>query len=275
MSKKFTRRDAVSIAGVGALAAGGAVVGAGIGQYLDEQNKSKAKSQAEAFNNPSESSVAELRQKTANIATEAPTTNPSAGSSSVPTDAAMSNEADGIEHLPDDTTPGLGEEPKSLNWREIPPMSLRIPRVWFNARTQFTGITYNAQTKFWELVIPVTYRIGVFDGSAPLTSDKGTTVMVGHVNWDNGAAAPMSAITACRLGDDVYTTDRDGVLTEWTVTQIVPDVPQTELSSRWNLEDKTGKRQLLMATCHGTYNPSTDRWSYTQNFVVIAEPKHK
>ena len=120
MSKKFTRRDAVSIAGVGALAAGGAAVGAGIGQYLDEQNKSKAKSQAEAFNNPSESSVAELRQKTTSIATEAPTANPSVGSSSVPADAAMSNEADGIEHLPDDTTPGLGEEPKSLNWREIP-----------------------------------------------------------------------------------------------------------------------------------------------------------
>lgn len=81
----------------------------------------------------------------------------------------------------------------------------------------------------------------------------------------------MSAITYAKIGNTVLTSDLDGTITTWEVTRIEPKVPQVDLSNWWDVTDKTGERQLIMATCSGTQ--VNGRWTYTDNYVVVAKPK--
>lgn len=269
--KKMSRRELFMYSGIiagASLATGGATY-----YFTDQQSKSSG----EQFNAPNETTIAKIQEENAAKATGIPSpatpTKEATQEPEISTTMTPTPEPEGVENLPEDTTPSIGEQPKNIDWNTINPMTLRIPDVGFNAGLTYTGDTYNAQTGYSEINVPVTYRIGVYTDSAPLTSATGTTLLVGHVNWSNGAAAPMSAITACKVGNTVYTTDHNGTLTEWAVTGIEPKIPQPDLSKRWNVTAKTGKRQLLMATCRGTYQ--NGRWTYHDNFVVIAEPKNK
>ena len=253
--KKMSRRELFMYSGIiagASLATGGATY-----YFTDQQSKASG----EQFNAPNESVITKIQEENAAKATSTPNpvtpTQEATREPEISTTMTPTPEPEGVEHLPEDTTPGIGEQPKNIDWNTINPMTLRIPDVGFNAGLTYTGDTYNAKTGYSEINVPVTYRIGVYTDSAPLTSAIGTTLLVGHVNWANGAAAPMSAITACKLGN--------------SVTGIEPKIPQSELSKRWNVTAKTGKRQLLMATCRGTYQ--NGRWTYHDNFVVIAEPK--
>lgn len=268
---KASRRDILKFLGV--TAAAGAL-GGGTGYFFEQMNQAETSAQARKISAPSESQVAEIRQLNSEGANTTPTpTQPSpAEAAETPKAyfAETSGDIDSIDHLPEDTTPGIGQQPKNLDKNTIAPMTIRIPEVGFNAGLQYTGGTDNPTTGRTEINIPVTYRIGVYTDSAPLTSNEGTTLLVGHVNWANGAPAPMSAIVACKLGDTVYTTDLTGTITTWKVTRIEPQVPQVDLSKWWNVTAKTGKRQLIMATCHGTYKNGA--WTYTDNHVVVAEP---
>lgn len=268
---KASRRDILKFLGV--TAAAGAL-GGGTGYFFEQMNQAETNAQARKISTPSESQLAEIRQLNSESSDITPTpTQPSPSEASeTPKEyfAETSGDIDSIDHLPEDTTPGIGQQPKNLDKNTIAPMTIRIPEVGFNAGLQYTGGTDNPTTGRTEINIPVTYRIGVYTDSAPLTSNEGTTLLVGHVNWANGAPAPMSAIVACKLGDTVYTTDLTGTMTTWKVTRIEPQVPQVDLSKWWNVTAKTGKRQLIMATCHGTYKNGA--WTYTDNHVVVAEP---
>lgn len=268
---KASRRDILKFLGV--TAAAGAL-GGGAGYFFEQVNQTETNAQARKISTPSESQVAEIRQLNSEGANTTPTpTQPSpveATETPKAYFAETSGDIDSIDHLPEDTTPGIGQQPKNLDKNTIAPMTIRIPEVGFNAGLQYTGGTDNPTTGRTEINIPVTYRIGVYTDSAPLTSTEGTTLLVGHVNWANGVPAPMSAIVACKLGDTVYTTDLAGTMTTWKVTRIEPQVPQVDLSKWWNVTAKTGKRQLIMATCHGTYKNGV--WTYTDNHVVVAEP---
>lgn len=270
--KKATRRDVLK--GICVVAAASAL-GGGAGYYFDSVNRENVNRQAESFNAPSASQIAEIQQLNSGNASitptpSQPTTDATTATASPDYHAETSGDIDSMEHMPEDTTPGLGQQPKNLDWNNINPMTIRIPDVGFNAGLQYTGSTDNPATGRTEINIPVTYRIGVYTDSAPLTSNKGTTLLVGHVNWANGVPAPMSAIVACERGNTVYTTDENGTMTTWKVTRIEPKVPQVDLSKWWDVTDKKGSRKLIMATCHGTYKNGT--WTYTDNHVVVAEP---
>lgn len=268
---KASRRDILKFLGV--TAAAGAL-GGGTGYFFEQMNQAETNAQARKISAPSESQVAEIRQLNSEGANTTPTPAQPSPAEAAETPKAYfaetSGDIDSIDHLPEDTTPGIGQQPKNLDKNTIAPMTIRIPGVGFNAGLQYTGGTDNPTTGRTEINIPVTYRIGVYTDSAPLTSTEGTTLLVGHVNWANGVPAPMSAIVACKLGDTVYTTDLTGTMTIWKVTRIEPQVPQVDLSKWWNVTAKTGKRQLIMATCHGTYKNGA--WTYTDNHVVVAEP---
>lgn len=268
-NSRFTRRDALKVTGI-ALLAGAA--GAGVGTAIDEQNKQELNSKIAELNNPDPTKVAEVQAS--NKASEAITPTTTDATPTYPTtyDPSVNTEAeDTPENLPDTTTPHYGAEPKNYDPNKLDPFSIRIPIIKFNAELQYTGGTYNPKTGRTEINIPVTFRIGVYTDSAPLTSDKGTTLLVGHVNWSNGAAAPMSAITYAKLGNTVLTSDLNGTITTWEVTRIEPKVPQVDLSNWWDVTNKTGERQLIMATCSGTL--VNGRWTYTDNYVVVAKPK--
>lgn len=268
-NSRFTRRDALKVTGI-ALLAGAA--GAGVGTGIDEHNKQELNSKIAELNNPDPTKVAEVQES--NKASEAikPATTDATPTYPTTYDPSVNTEAeDTPENLPDTTTPHYGAEPKNYDPNKLDPFSIRIPIIKFNAELQYTGGTYNPKTGRTEINIPVTFRIGVYTDSAPLTSDKGTTFLVGHVNWSNGAAAPMSAITYAKIGNTVLTSDLDGTITTWEVTRIEPKVPQVDLSNWWDVTEKTGERQLIMATCSGTL--VNGRWTYTDNYVVVAKPK--
>lgn len=268
-SKRFSRRDTLKVAGI-ALLAGAA--GAGVGTVIDEQNKQELNAKIAELNNPDPTKVAEMQASNQASETIKPATTDATPTYPTTYDPSEYKESeDTPENLPDTTTPRYGEEPKKYDPNKLNPFSIRIPIIKFNADLQYTSGTYNPQTGRTEINIPNTYRIGVYTDSAPLTSDKGTTLLVGHVNWANGAPAPMSAITYAKLGNTVLTSDLNGTITEWTVTRIEPKVPQKDLSNWWDVTDKTGERQLIMATCSGTL--VNGRWTYTDNYVVVAKPK--
>lgn len=265
----WNRRDTLKILGISALA-GGATYGAGT--YIASTVKPSNTATGEAINNPSLEKKEEIWQANASHAEITPVAEqPQTPLPTTETVELAGSEYDKPENLPEDTTPGLGEQPKNIDWNSIKPLTLRISEVGFNANLQYVGDTYIPSRGVSEINIPASYLIGVYSDSAPLSSKTGTTLLVGHVNWDNGAAAPMSSIMAAKHGHHVYTTDESGALTEWTVTRIEPWVPQSELSNWWNVTDKTGSRKLIMATCHGSV--TNGRWTYTHNFVVVAEPK--
>lgn len=192
--------------------------------------------------------------------------------------AAEVDQATGEEHV-DYTTVDLsgignadGSNASSIDWGTMGPFWLRSESANLSVPLVDMGETpRNDGSNIADLNVPASYQAGWFNKSAPIDADKGTTTIMGHINYPTTDGsfkpAPMSAIYNLRVGDTVQVTSETGKLTTWKVTQS-GKVDQYQLDEKYHINDRTGSRRLFLFTC----DLGPDGFTFTQNHFVIAEP---
>lgn len=166
------------------------------------------------------------------------------------------------------TSPGGGLGPQDRDWSTMAPYELSIPGANLAVGLVDKGVTQiNASTQTMDL--PVSFQAGVLSTTAPVSADRGTTVIAGHVNWSDGSWAPMSNLYLTRPGMAVTTSDGHGGIKHWKITGS-RYVDQHELSNTFSIDDPQGPRRLLMVTCKSSV--VNGQIVYDHNLVVTATP---
>ena len=112
-------------------------------------------------------------------------------------------------------------------------------------------------------------EVGLWTGSAPLSSTSGEVTIAGHVNWAGMAPFAFGQLAYLQAGDLVYTTDERGVQTSWRVTDVKARPKQAGID-RAAFAGPVGPRLLALVTCGGNFNDSIR--SYDDNVYVSAVP---
>lgn len=158
-----------------------------------------------------------------------------------------------------------------FNWGEMRPLEVAIPEANLSLPIANAPVVPTGYGDQVAMQVPNSYYAGWLMTSAPLTAEKGTTTLAGHVNFSNGNWAPMSNLYNAKEGMTVRTTDADGTVTTWVVDGPGRTVAQNELTNYFKVEDLEGERVLVLITCHSAMN-SAGQLVFTENFVITAKP---
>jgi len=109
-------------------------------------------------------------------------------------------------------------------------------------------------------------RVGWWIASSPAGSDRGSTVIVGHV--DTAAAGPgaLFRLTELRPGTDIVLHTAEEELVRYSVTTLIDYSKTGDLPAE--LFRTSGPPQLTLVTCGGEFDEATE--SYSDNIVVTA-----
>lgn len=113
------------------------------------------------------------------------------------------------------------------------------------------------------------WKVGRNDDTAALSASAGTTLLSGHVNY-SGRPGALHSLTSLRAGNRAWTTDSDGGLQEWVVTD-AREYRKKALPQ--DLFSREGPRRLALVTCGGPlFQTSDGHWHYRDNVVVELAP---
>jgi LPXTG-site transpeptidase (sortase) family protein len=146
------------------------------------------------------------------------------------------------------------------------PVRLEIPKINIDATIGDVGLTSNG-----EMGAPVGPTSTVwFDlGSRP--GENGSAVIAGHDGWKNGTPAVFDDLYKLQIGDKVYVTDGQGIVTVFVVRRIQTYDQNGDASDVFNSND--GKAHLNLITCAGTWNATQK--SYSNRLVVFTDMETK
>lgn len=125
---------------------------------------------------------------------------------------------------------------------------------------------------FQRSVLPAPHRrssAGVWDGSVPLSSLVGTTLLAGHVSDAHDRAGAFHGLRRARIGDRVTTTDTTGAVRQWRIVRI-GSVDRRHLPR--SLFQQGIARRLVLVTCTGRVTRPGGGFHYRRNLVVQAVP---
>lgn len=145
----------------------------------------------------------------------------------------------------------------------LAPMSLSIPSVGISTSIVSTG------EKNGSMVLPESSKVAIYSAAAPLTADKGSTVIAGHVNFADGSDGALGPLHKISKGAPVYATDADGTVHKYKVTAMSVLSKQALPT---NIFRTAGSRQIVVVTCGGDIEKVNGVYVYTHNLVVTAEP---
>lgn len=112
-------------------------------------------------------------------------------------------------------------------------------------------------------------RAGLWNGSAPLSSWVGTTVVTGHVADDRDRPGAFHALRRLRVGQRVSTSEATGAVRHWRVRS-VRTVDRRRLPR--SLFHQGIERRLVLITCAGRVDLPGGGFHYRRNLVVEAVP---
>lgn len=141
--------------------------------------------------------------------------------------------------------------------------SLNIPSLGIS-----TSIV-NGDAKDGSMVLPESSKVAQYSGAAALTSDKGSTVVAGHVNFANGSAGALGPLYKIVKGAPIYAADASGKVHAYKVTKL--DVLEKQALPT-EIFRTDGDKQLVIVTCGGDIETVNGVQVYTHNLVVTAEP---
>lgn len=113
-------------------------------------------------------------------------------------------------------------------------------------------------------------RAGMWDGSVPLSSLVGTTLLAGHVSDDHDRPGAFHGLTRVRVGQQVTTVDASGAVRRWRVVR-VRAVDRHHLPRNLFLQGIA--RRLVLITCTDRVTLPGGRFHYRKNLVVEAVPQ--
>ncbi|MGA4957470.1 class F sortase [Streptomyces lavendulocolor] len=152
-----------------------------------------------------------------------------------------------------------GAPPRS----DPPPSRVLVPDIGLDAPVRPVGVTGSG-----EVAVPADpdvagwYRFGPAPGS-----DRGSAVLVGHVDDDTGALGEFAALYEVRPGDRVEVRRTGSPPADYRVVSRVT-VPKDDLPA--SVFRRTDAPVLTLVTCAPPFDP--ERGGYLSNLVVTAEP---
>lgn len=145
----------------------------------------------------------------------------------------------------------------------LAPMSLSIPSVGIS-----TSIVSGGENN-GSMILPESSKVAIYTAAAPLTAEKGSTVIAGHVNFADGSAGALGPLHKIAKGAPVYATDAEGNVRKYKVTSMSVLNKQALPT---NIFRTAGDRQLVVVTCGGGVEKVNGVYVYTHNLVVTADP---
>lgn len=113
-------------------------------------------------------------------------------------------------------------------------------------------------------------RAGLWDGSVPLSSLVGTTLLAGHVSDDHDRPGAFHGLTRARVGQRITTADSSGAVRHWRIVR-VRAVDRRHLPRSLFLQDIS--RRLVLITCTDRVSRPGGGFHYRKNLVVEAVPQ--
>lgn len=104
------------------------------------------------------------------------------------------------------------------------------------------------------------YKLGQRPG------EKGSAVLAGHSNWNQGAPAVFDKINKLRSGDKLYVVDDTGLTVVFVVRELRNYNQSDDAAAVFGSSD--GKAHLNLITCEGAWNKFTK--TYSKRLVVFA-----
>lgn len=172
---------------------------------------------------------------------------------------------DGARPLERNRDAALGREvPKPC---QVPsrPMQVALPRLCLRGEVVPRPVGRDG------LVIPdTTGQVALWTGGPRLGSDKGTTLLAGHVDSRTQGRGVFHDLYLVQPGDAVYTTDTEGDTQRWRVSrlQVVP----REALPDYVWHGPRGPRTLVLVTCGGKVVNGAGAAVYEDNVIVTAVP---
>ncbi|MGP4018740.1 class F sortase [Saccharopolyspora sp. 5N708] len=110
------------------------------------------------------------------------------------------------------------------------------------------------------------FEVGWWSAGAAPSSRRGTVVLDGHVDTRSAGPGALFRVADLQLGDPLEVTATHGT-TRYRVAAL-RSYPKASLPAE--LFDRTGHRRLVLITCGGPFNDSTQE--YDDNIVAYAVP---
>ncbi|WP_433167069.1 class F sortase [Kribbella sp. CA-247076] len=150
--------------------------------------------------------------------------------------------------------------------RTVVPAADRMPvRVWsgaIGADAQVVPVGVRADRS---LVLPPAHQVGWWIGGAQPGERRGTVVLAGHVDDENGNQGALYDLSALRRGDRLFVDTASGRTTYQVVA--MRSFPRQRLPA--DLFDQTTTHRLVVLTCGGTFHPGR---GYSDNIAAYAVP---
>ena len=143
------------------------------------------------------------------------------------------------------------------------PVRLIIPVIGVNAKIQYVGVTpegtmavpSNATDVGW-------FKLG------PRPGEKGSAVIAGHLDKENGEAGVFINLYKLKKGDKLYTEDGRGT----SITFVVQESRTYDPGYANDVFSGTGSAHLNLITCDGVWDGT--KKSYSKRLVVFADIAH-
>jgi sortase (surface protein transpeptidase) len=142
----------------------------------------------------------------------------------------------------------------------VPPPAVKIPSIGVAATMIPLGLTSDGR-----LEVPEDYDVPGWWSGGPEPGGPGATVVVGHVDSQEGPAI-FYRLDELRAGDEVVVTNQPGVKTRFLV-EGTEEVRKDDFPTR-RVYGRTPEPTLRLVTCSGGFNEATGH--YVNNLIVYA-----
>ncbi|MDO8429231.1 MAG: class F sortase [Candidatus Daviesbacteria bacterium] len=140
------------------------------------------------------------------------------------------------------------------------PVRLKIPSINVNATIQHVGLTPKREMEVPSNIVDVGwFKPGVLPG------EKGSAVIAGHLNGENGEAGVFTNLNKLKPGDKLYVEDNKGATTVFVVSK-------SRIYDSGFADEVFSKRDgthLNLITCDGIWDGA--KKSYNKRLVVFAD----
>lgn len=167
-----------------------------------------------------------------------------------------------VPPIPDDPRPS--GPARALRPEDMAPNRLNVPALGVYASLEPVAFGSGRLT-----VPDEPWRVGIDDGSAPLRSAVGTTLLAGHVDL-SGTAGALVGLSRTPIGARIYVTDTRGGVHEFVAASLQQ---YSKAGLPRSIFAVDGPRQLALVTCGGPVISDGATRHYRDNVVVTAVPR--
>lgn len=157
-------------------------------------------------------------------------------------------------------TPTLTPTPTPIPF--FPPQRLRIPKINIDTNVEKVGVGDDGKLLVSSIPENVGwYRMGRMPG------EKGTAVIVGHLDRVTGAPAVFYNLRQLEIGDEVYVTDQMGKQMKFLIHK-KESYPVNDMPLQDVFHGESTSSILNLITCDGFFTPG---YGYSHRIVISAQ----